>query len=489
MLRRATAINATTMVVNIVFQLASISILSRILTPTQIGTYSIGMAFIALLTAIREFGLGIYIVQERDLTVGRWNTAVTLTAISSWSLAGIVFAAASFLADLYRSPETGRVIQLIAPSFLFVPWIASVTARLQRDLRYGTVAIISLACTGSSALVAVLLAQRGYGAISLAWGALTGTAINFLCCLAVRQPDWRWRISLTHVRDVLPIGWKTVYGSTLQQIGGALPELIIGRLIGLHDLAMFNRANAVRGLVSTHMISVVQGVLLPKFAQECRGAELIGNLYRSRNRLLCGILIPVYACTIVLAEPLVMVLFGDQWADAILLTRILCAAPMFAMPIALMRTVTIAAGNMDAIVRLETYTLLSRILAVGTGSMFGIVWVAAFMFVETLIYVSILGSQSQGMLNHPARNIFLHCKGDYALAALTAAACATSLHFGSTLLPAALQTPVTVLTVSSALGFLVWLSALPLLNREIYREVGWLSQQLLRRKSWNSERS
>ena len=45
----------------------SVIILARLLTPQEIGVFSVCMAFVGFLHTLRDFGIGAYLLQERQL--------------------------------------------------------------------------------------------------------------------------------------------------------------------------------------------------------------------------------------------------------------------------------------------------------------------------------------------------------------------------------------------------------------------------------------
>ena len=65
--------------------LVSSIFLARLLTPKELGVFSLGMALVGIPELLRDFGVGTYIVQEKDLTTERIRTAFGLVLLSSWS--------------------------------------------------------------------------------------------------------------------------------------------------------------------------------------------------------------------------------------------------------------------------------------------------------------------------------------------------------------------------------------------------------------------
>lgn len=479
MLRRAVAINTATLGANILIQLISVSLLSRLLSPQEIGAFSVAVAFTALLTALREMGVGLYIVQEPALTEERWNSAVTLAAISSWMIGILVFLSANWISKIYETPQIASAIQLIAVGFFFVPWNAGIGAKLQRELSYGKLSLISLGSLFVNTTSSIVFAFQEFGTLSLAIGTMAGSISAFAIGVVVGRQHARWKPCLSEFKYIFSFSWRVVYSSSSQQVGGALPDLIIGRLLTLHDVAILNRANALRGLVANHLVSILQSTLQPKFAEEYRsGKDLVADILL-RSRFATGLFIPVYALTFAVAESLVMLLFGAQWSDSVVIVRVLVLAPMIGMPVVLVRTALLATGRIGSIAKLETYTLASRILAVTTGALLGnIIWVAAFTYIESLIYLIVLGAAANKHFGINVRQMMSQTLPDYILGCVVFSTASAVNYWILNIACCETYSYILSLVGSVFAGGLVWLLGLPMSNRYLYSEVRFIVKRI-----------
>lgn len=83
-------------------------VLSRLLTPAEVGVYSIGSVVVAVLQIVRDFGVGQYLVKERELTPVKIRAAYSLTLMIAWLIAAVLVLASGPLADFYREPGWDR---------------------------------------------------------------------------------------------------------------------------------------------------------------------------------------------------------------------------------------------------------------------------------------------------------------------------------------------------------------------------------------------
>ena len=63
--RRALALSLVERYLTLAIALGSNMVLARLLTPDQIGVYSVSLAVIGLAQALRDFGVGSYLIQEK----------------------------------------------------------------------------------------------------------------------------------------------------------------------------------------------------------------------------------------------------------------------------------------------------------------------------------------------------------------------------------------------------------------------------------------
>lgn len=191
------ATNATT-VINFVGSIA----LARLLTPAEVGVFSIGYVLVGLARTLREMGLGSYIVQERNLSAERIRTAFGLTIVSSFLLGFIILALSGPLGHLYRNDGVTKVARILALSFFLVPFGATTMSLLRRALRFYDMAKIEVSSSLVQTLTGVVLAYYGFSYMSLGWASLAGILFSVVMTAFYRPTDVSWRPSLKEWRHI-----------------------------------------------------------------------------------------------------------------------------------------------------------------------------------------------------------------------------------------------------------------------------------------------
>ncbi|MFN4063137.1 MAG: oligosaccharide flippase family protein, partial [Parazoarcus communis] len=76
--------------------LASNILLARLLTPEEIGLYSVSIALIGIAQVLREFGIGNFLIQVKTLTDDHVRTAFGFSLVIGVTLFLAIFLAAPF---------------------------------------------------------------------------------------------------------------------------------------------------------------------------------------------------------------------------------------------------------------------------------------------------------------------------------------------------------------------------------------------------------
>lgn len=304
--------------------IASTMILARLLTPAEIGVFSVGAAVVNMAHLLRDFGVGSYLVQEKELTRDRIRTAFGVTMAIAWALAGILFLASGPLAQFYREPGIQEVLVVLCINFLILPFSSPVLALLGREMAFGALYVIGLSSALSHAVASVALAYLGFGFMSLAWGSIAGVAVT-AAVASIYRPGTAWVLpGFSEWRRVLSFGSRASGISLISELAARTPELTIGRTLGFDAVGMYSRAEGFALFFTRGLFSVVGLVLLPAFANKSRAGEEILPLYLKSVSYITGVSWPLFAFLGLMAQPIVRVMFGDQWDAAVPLAQWMC---------------------------------------------------------------------------------------------------------------------------------------------------------------------
>ncbi|HEY5759144.1 MAG TPA: lipopolysaccharide biosynthesis protein [Steroidobacter sp.] len=306
-------------------------VLARLLGPHVYGQYTIVLAVVALGWYIAESGMGVALVQVRELTNDVIRQALGGVLMQGALVAAVLVLAAPYMAALFDEP--GLTGPLTACALLiFLQAMSNISLSLLRrrfDMKrwqFIQVAAYVVAFGG----VGIALAWLGAGVWSLVAAFATQSLITWLAAYRLVRHPLRPMFRMS--ADLRSTGIK-VLGSTLAAWAAEnLERVVIGRVWGVASLGAYSGANGLARAPATLLTYSVQSVALPIASRLQDDPERLRRAYCVMIGGLALVLLPVFSLFAVASQPLVHLLYGERWNEAVpLLAACAVAVPFYVM--------------------------------------------------------------------------------------------------------------------------------------------------------------
>jgi len=358
---------------SLVIGIASSMALARLLTPTDIGVFSVTMVLLSFVTTFRDFGAGQYLVQTQSLTPDRIRAVWTLQLGIGVFIALLSFGASFPVSDFYHEPRMRDIMWVLGLSYLVNPFGSLTYAWLMRSLKFETLAFMRFTSTLAGALVSIFLAWKGLGPISLAWGNLATICTNAFIATFYRPRDFPLLPGIKEIKVVASFGARLTSTSIIETLTQGAPELILAKLQNLTDVGMFSRANGLMALFSRLVSDAVASVAVPMFAQASREGTGLAASFLKANMYMTALAWAFAGSVAVLAQPLIAVLYGPQWHSAVAVTQWLACAAAVVAPASLCYQVLVGAGALTRLLRIMAVASFLTVLGAAIGAWFSLI--------------------------------------------------------------------------------------------------------------------
>lgn len=323
---------------------ATAALVSRILTPEEIGVSVIGMAILAIVMSVREFSSTSFLIQREELSREDIRGAFTGMLILTAAIAAFLVVAAPFLAAFYDEPNLVPYFRVISIClFLDVSFIL-INALLRREMSFGKVAAINIAGAATGSVATISLALLGYSYMSFAWAWLIGSTLAAGLAIALRPHFWMFKPSFRNWHGMISFGGYSGAVAILFRIFDALPLLLLGRLFSPHASALFSRTLMIGQIPDKLVLGGAMSVVLPAFSAEVRQGRDLKRPYLAALSLITGLHWPALLLISVLAYPVVNIVLGPQWIEAAPLVQVVAIALLFSFSFELNYPVMVAMG-------------------------------------------------------------------------------------------------------------------------------------------------
>lgn len=437
---------------NLLISIVSSMIIARLLTPAEIGVYSVTMVLLMFVATIRDMGAGTYLIQEKNLTTERIRAVWTVQLGLGLCLALVVMLASYPVALFYQEPRMRDIMLVISLNYAVNPFGSLTYAWLMREMRFESIALMRFTSAVSGAVVSTLLAWLGWGPISLAYGALVATIANALMAIRYRPASFPWLPGISEIKVVLAFGSKLMSGSIFGVLATGAPELLLGKLQDLTAAGFYSRSSGLVQMFNRMVVDAVSSVCLPWFSKNAREKGDFAGAFLKATAYVSALGWTFCAGIVCLADPVVRLLYGDQWGPSVNMARILAGAAAFGVPVALCNIALLSTGAVSKIARVTIFNACQTLVFVAIGASAGMVELGLSIVVSTAVSAVVTMYVTVKHIGFPVRRLFQTLWLSAQVVALASVGPLVALLiYGST--PSVLVMPLVVGGLGCILGF------------------------------------
>ena len=308
-----------------VIQLAKLSILAHYLEPSDFGLMAVVGAIIGFSALFLDLGISASIIHRQDITFVQLSSLYWLNIASGLFLFVVVYSLAPILADFYNEAELTPIIRLLAINFIVSSFGSQYGLLLHKALKFNVMAKIGIVSLTAGFVVAVSLAMNGYGVYALVYASLVSTAvgasINILVGIKEHRPSLVFQYR--EITPMISFGMFQMGERSINYFNSQFDVILIGKLLGVESLGIYTVAKNLAMYPAQIINPIVTKVTFPIMAKVQNDTLQLKNIYLKTIHYLSSINFPIYVLLVILAEPIILILFGEKWSDSIVILQIL----------------------------------------------------------------------------------------------------------------------------------------------------------------------
>ena len=471
-IRKSLVITSIDKYASLIVNIGATMVLARLLTPNEVGAFSVAMVLISVMSMMRGMGAGQYLVQEKHVTEDRmravWTVQIGLGVLMALVVAGMAVPAG----QLYKDERVRDILFVLAGNFLVTPFGSVTHVWLMREMRFVPIALMQFAYAVTNAVVSIWLAWRGWGAISLAWGNLAATVANALVATCFRPRGHPWLPGLREVRRVLSFGAKVSSSSLADTLAKGAPEFFLGQMQSLTAAGFYSRANGLMTLFTRLVFDVASSVATTGFAKRSREAQDTRGPFLLSLAHITALCWAFAAFLVFMAPAVIRLLYGAQWAPSAPLVSWLAGALAAGAPVVMCMAALTGLGAAAQVLRAGMASAAVAVALSALGAWYGMAELAMAALAASVLGALVWLRVAREVIQFSVGELLAVLRGSAWVALGTALAPAlVALTFDSVE-----DRPVAALALGAAgslLGFVavVWLTAHPL-REELQRLLG-----------------
>jgi O-antigen/teichoic acid export membrane protein len=308
-------------------------IVARVLGPEDFGRFSFAWSVIHVMLV--GGGLGLNNTALRKISANKGGSAkitqtfLWLRTIAALIQFGMILAIAYFLRE---SIETRTMITIFGVGFAIHSICFSMNVVFQAHGKLYLASINAFTVFGGHAIIGLIILAFGGHLIALSTAYLAASILGLALNLSLfpravhsvrirKGDDWR-----EFVRQSIPVGLGTFFHSVTSRSAIALLLFLSGPL----ETGIYSAASRIPFVLRNFPTSFM-AALIPVMAAHQQGSDAVHKLFTKSFWIMMLMAIPSAIGFYVFAGPLVLLLYGQQYEDSIVILRILSwtIIPMF----------------------------------------------------------------------------------------------------------------------------------------------------------------
>lgn len=361
------------------------AILARLLGPEVWGLIAIATVFISFLAIFQDQGMSMALIQKSEIEDKHIDTAFLSNILVGLLLLIICQLIAHPVASIYSQPQLEMAIRLLSLSILTTSLGSVHNALLQRNLRFKALAARNLIANSIGGGVAIIMAYRGFGLYSIVAQRLVSTTLQTLMLWRFSQwrPSFQW--STTHFNELFGFGMNILGIKFLDFINRQSDSLLIGFFLGPVALGFYNIAYRMMTLLRELTSEFSKPVAYSMLSAMQQDIPKLRNAYYTLMKFAAVIVIPVFLGVIVLADDVIIGLFGSQWTDSVKVLQILCLVGLFESVMQVNGSVLMSVGKPNLVLRIMLINATINLIAFTIAAQFSIEAVATAFVTRALL--------------------------------------------------------------------------------------------------------
>lgn len=301
-------------------------ILARLLSPDDYGCIGMLAIFIALSTTFVDGGFGSALIQKQKPTQEDYSTIFFFNVGLSVVLYGVLFLTAPVIAGFYHMPLLSSVLRVQGLVLIINAFNVVQMSKLKKDLQFKKTSIISLVAAVVSVVAAIGMAYTGFGVGALVYQQLIFSAITL--GLLWIWSKWRpsWVFSMESFKGLFGFGGFILLTSLVSTFCNNIQGLLIGRFFNPATMGHYTQAKRLEDVAVSTVATTVDQVSYPVLSKVNDSKEAMINAARKFTMVVAYVVFPLMVLLILVAEPVITLLYSAKWAASIPYFQILCLA-------------------------------------------------------------------------------------------------------------------------------------------------------------------
>ncbi len=299
-------------------QLGYYAIMARLIENAKaaFGVLALLNACINFGNVVAEAGMGDALLQRKVVEPGHKNAALYYSIATAVFFYIVLFFLAPIIAHFFDQPILTFSLRMIGLTFILYSLGSPSINLLQKEFQFKKIFFSDSLSLLASNVLGIFLAWKGFGVMSLVYSTLFYNTAKLIMLWIMEPLPLQMGATLQHWKDLFNYGMILTLIRITNYFNTSGINFLIGKLVPIGALGIFERSSRTVNLPGRYVGDIVQKISLPAMIK-IETTDALFVMYYKTLSLLHSILVPLSVFFAVFSKPLVLILLGPRWLDAV----------------------------------------------------------------------------------------------------------------------------------------------------------------------------
>ena len=298
-----------------VVEIASFSVMSRLLTKEDFGYYAAIMAIVTVFASFSETGIGSAIIQRKELTKKYVDNAFTLSLMFGSFISLLLFLLSGVLAQTIADRSMTKPLMIMSVTLLLhclTSVFTSIMHRRLEFLRVGGIHLVSLIIT---TVIAIWLAYQGYGYYAIMTKAVLQSLLIFVMSFVFCKTKFGLAFDLPTVQSIFKFSGWLMASVVFRNLAHQVDKLLMPRLLSISALGAYNRPKDFINQISTKLNGIFDTAMFPVLSSLQDEPHKLQSAFRKSLYILNLFAVLLTLSFVINSELIVRIFLGSEWLE------------------------------------------------------------------------------------------------------------------------------------------------------------------------------
>ncbi len=355
-------------------------VLARLLLPEDFGVIGIITVLVSVAETIVDSGFTNALIRDPYTSKEDYSTAFFFNLFVAVIVYIILFFSAKWISIFYEEQDLILLIRVVSIIIIINVFGLIQRTMLTKKVDFKSQTLVDIGSAIIAGIIAIILASQGFGVWSLVLHIIIRQVFQAIMYSIINRWYPSFIFSIKSFKRFYTFGWKLLLSSMIDTIYVNINNLIIAKLFTKDVLGYYTNASKLTNVVQQSLNGAVGKVSYPVLSNLQEDESKLKSGFRKIIKTLMFINVPIMIGLIVIAEPLILLLFGEKWVQVVPYFQLLCLPGMIFPLQAINLNILQVKGRSDLFLRVSiikkiiNIMLISIIIILKQG-MIGLLWI------------------------------------------------------------------------------------------------------------------